>query len=73
MYEAWCQFLLKFGGPFYPLSSLPMARAPEQHSRDRFDEKSILNGHIVRVSMQANLVSLSTTRVLRELGDIKIL
>jgi hypothetical protein len=52
-----------------------MARAPERHSPDgdRFDEKSILNGHVVRVDMQANLVSISTIRVRRELGDIEIL
>ena len=66
---------VKIWVPFYPLSSSPMAQAPEQHSPDgdRFDEKSILNGHIVRVSMQANLVSISTIRVRRELGDIEIL
>jgi hypothetical protein len=66
---------VKIWVPFYPLSSSPMAQAPERHSPDgdRFDEKSILNGHIVRVGMQANLVSISTIRVRRELGDIEIL
>jgi len=34
---------------------------------------SCLSEHVVRVGMQANIVSISTIRVGRELGDIEIL